>query len=162
MSGIHSLFFDEMSFFEKIKDLAWHLVLPVSLSGLAGLAGVSRFMRANLSRVLKENYIRTARAKGLSEQRVLYGHAVPNAVLPLVTLLGLSVPGLLGGSVIFESVFSIPGMGRLFFDSVFARDYPVIMAILVIGAVLTLLGNFLADLAYAAFDPRIRLGEGLS
>ncbi|MBI3252894.1 MAG: ABC transporter permease [Candidatus Omnitrophica bacterium] len=159
VAGIHSLFFDEMTFFEKIRDVAWHLILPVSLSALAGLAGISRFMRANLIQVLKENYIRTARAKGLSERKVLYGHALPNAILPLLTLLGLSVPGLLGGSVIFESIFSIPGMGRLFFDSVFARDYPVIMGVLVLGAILTLLGNFLADWAYAACDPRIRLGE---
>ena len=105
---------------------------------------------------LGQNYIRTARAKGLSENKVLYGHALKNAILPIVTILGLSIPGLLGGSVIFESIFSIPGMGRLFFTSVFTRDYPVIMGILVLGALLTLLGNFLADMAYSLMDPRIR------
>ncbi len=157
VSGIHSLFFDEMSFGDKILDVARHLVLPVFVASVTGLAGVTQILRTSTLRVLGENYIRTARAKGLSERRVLFHHGFRNALLPLITILGLSVPGLLGGSVIFESIFSIPGMGRLFFASVFARDYPVVMGILVIGAVLTLLGNLLADLAYAAADPRIRL-----
>ena len=113
-------------------------------------------MRSSMLEVLRENYIRTARAKGLSERKVLYDHALKNALLPMITILGLSVPGLLGGSVIFESIFSIPGMGRLFFNSVFSRDYPVIMGVLVLGAILTLIGNFLADLAYSFADPRIR------
>ena len=111
--------------------------------------------------VLKQDYIRTARAKGLPEKEVLYKHALKNALLPVVTILGLSVPGLIGGSVIFESIFSIPGMGRLFYESVMSRDYPVIMGVLVIGAVLTLLGNLLADISYAAVDPRIKLEDNL-
>ena len=109
--------------------------------------------------VLTENYIRAARARGLSERRVIYGHALRNALLPVVTILGLSVPGLLGGSVIFESIFSLPGMGRLFYESVFSRDYPVILAVLFIGSVLTLLGNRLADGAYRLADPRVRHGR---
>jgi len=108
---------------------------------------------------MRQDYIRTARAKGVSEQGILYKHALRNALLPLITILGLSIPGLIGGSVIFESIFAIPGMGRLFFDAVLSRDHPTIMGILVLGAVLTLLGNLLADIAYGLADPRIRYGE---
>ena len=108
--------------------------------------------------VLRQDYIRTARAKGLPEGRVLFGHALRNALLPIITILGLSVPGLLGGSVIFESIFSIPGLGRLYYDAVMARDLMTVMGLLTISAVLTLLGNFLADAAYAWADPRIRTG----
>ena len=157
ISGIKSLEFEKFSFFEKIFDISKHLILPVLVSTFGGLAGISRYMRSNMLHVLKQDYIRTARAKGLSERDVLYKHALKNALLPVVTILGLSVPGLIGGSVIFESIFSIPGMGRLFYESVMARDYPVIMGVLVIGAILTLLGNLLADLSYAAVDPRIKL-----
>jgi len=141
---------------QKVLDLARHLILPVVVSALTGLAGVSRFMRTSMLEVLHQEYIKTAWSKGLSDRQVYYKHAFRNAVLPIVTILGLSVPGLLGGSVIFETIFSIPGMGKLMYDSVMARDMPVYMAILVIGAVLTLLGNLLADLAYRQVDPRIR------
>jgi peptide/nickel transport system permease protein len=108
-----------------------------------------------MEEVLEKDFIRAARARGLSERSVVYRHALKNALLPVITLLGLSVPGLLGGSVVLESVFSIPGMGRLFYSAVFSRDYPVLMGVLSLGAVLTLLGNALADLAYAKADPRI-------
>jgi peptide/nickel transport system permease protein len=157
ISGIKSLEFEQFGFFEKVIDISKHLILPVFVSAFGGLAGISRYMRGSMLNVLKQDYIRTARAKGLTEKDVLYKHALKNALLPIVTIFGLSVPGLIGGSVIFESIFSIPGMGRLFYDSVMARDYPVIMGILVIGAVLTLLGNLLADISYAAVDPRIKL-----
>ena len=157
ISGIKSLEFEKFSFFEKVIDIARHLVLPVFVSAFGGLAGISRYMRSNMVHVLKQDYIRTARAKGLKEKDVIYKHALKNALLPVVTILGLSVPGLIGGSVIFEQIFSIPGMGRLFYESVMARDYPVIMGVLVIGATLTLLGNLLADVSYAAVDPRIKL-----
>jgi peptide/nickel transport system permease protein len=157
ISGIKSLEFEKFGFFEKIIDMARHLVLPVLVSAFGGLAGISRYMRSNMLHVLKQDYIRTARAKGLKEKDVLYKHALKNALLPVVTILGLSLPGLIGGSVIFESIFSIPGMGRLFYESVMARDYPVIMGVLVIGAALTLLGNLLADISYAAVDPRIKI-----
>jgi peptide/nickel transport system permease protein len=106
--------------------------------------------------VIRQDYIKTARAKGLSERTVVYHHALRNALLPVLTILGLSVPGLIGGSVIFETIFAIPGMGQLFYWSVMSRDYPVIMGILVIGAFLTLIGNLLADLSYSLADPRIR------
>jgi peptide/nickel transport system permease protein len=138
--------------------VAWHLLLPVGIMGVLGLAGMSRYMRASMVDVLRQDYIRTARAKGLPESRVLFHHGMRNALLPLITILGLSLPDLIAGSVIMETIFSIPGMGRLFYEAVMARDYPAIMALVTIGAVLTLLGNFLADLAYAYADPRIRLG----
>jgi peptide/nickel transport system permease protein len=155
ISGLHSLFYEEMSLFKQILDTAWHLLLPVFVTSLSGMAAVSRYMRSSMLEVLKQNYIRTARAKGLPERLVLYRHALKNALLPVLTLLGLAIPGLLGGSVVIESIFSIPGMGRLFFSSVFARDYPVLMGLLTLGAILTLIGNALADAAYAWADPRI-------
>ncbi len=161
ISGIKSLEFEKFGFFEKGIDMAKHLILPVLVSAFGGLAGISRYMRSSMLNVLKQNYIRTARAKGLKEKDVLYRHALKNALLPVVTILGLSIPALIGGSVIFESIFGIPGMGRLFYESVMSRDYPVIMGILVIGAVLTLLGNLLADISYAAVDPRIKLEDNL-
>jgi peptide/nickel transport system permease protein len=106
--------------------------------------------------VLGQDYIVTARAKGLSERMVIFHHALKNALLPVITLLGFSLPGLIGGSVIFETIFAIPGMGQLFYMGVMSRDYPLVMGILVIGAFLTLLGNLLADVCYALADPRIR------
>ena len=160
VSGIRSFGSEHFSFIEKVVDMGKHLILPVFVSAFGGLAGLSRYMRGSMLNVIRQDYIRTARAKGLPEGVVIYKHALRNALLPVVTMLGLSVPSLIGGSVIFETVFGIPGMGRLFFDGVMARDYPVIMGSLVIGAVLTLLGNLLADLAYGWIDPRIRvLGE---
>lgn len=159
LSGIVSLDFERMNFGEKIVDILRHLALPVFVSAFGGLAGISRYMKTSMSEILRQDFIRTARAKGLSQRQVLYKHALRNALLPIVTILGLSVPGLLGGSVIFESIFAIPGLGRLFYDGVMARDYPVVMGILTIGAVLTLVGNLLADLGYAWVDPRIRVGE---
>lgn len=159
ISGIKSFEFDKYSFLEKVWDLARHLILPVFVSAFGGLAGISRYMRSNMLNVIKEDYIRTARAKGLPENVVIYKHALRNALLPIITILGLSVPGLIGGSVIFESIFAIPGMGRLFYNSVMARDYPLIMGVLVIGAILTLVGNLIADISYALVDPRIRVSE---
>ncbi len=158
-SGMHSITFDDMTLPQKIGDMARHLVLPLVVACYSGIAVISRFARGSMGDVLTQNYIRTARAKGLSERTVLFKHALKNALLPIITIVGLSIPHLLGGSVIFESIFSIPGMGRLFFNSVFSRDYPVIMGILVLGAFLTLLGNFLADVAYHLADPRIRIDE---
>jgi peptide/nickel transport system permease protein len=128
------------------------------VSAFGGLAGFSRYMRSNMLEVVRQDYILTARAKGLPEGAVIYKHALRNALLPVITILGLSVPGLIGGSVIFETIFAIPGMGKLFYDSVMMRDYPVIMGILVIGAILTLIGNLIADVSYALADPRIRNG----
>jgi peptide/nickel transport system permease protein len=156
ISGIMSLNFEELSVFGKISDLARHLALPVFVSAIGGLAGISRYMRSGMLEVIRQDYITTARAKGLSERKVTYRHALRNALLPIVTILGLSVPGLIGGSVIFEQIFSIPGMGLLFYMSVMMRDYPLVMGVLTIGAVLTLIGNMLADISYAIVDPRVR------
>jgi peptide/nickel transport system permease protein len=158
ISGLKSFNYSELSPLEKLGDLASHLILPVGISAFGGLAGISRYMKSSLLEVLRQEYITTARAKGLPEKIVLRKHALRNALLPVITILGLSVPGLIGGSVIFESIFSIPGMGQLFYMSVMARDYPTIMGILVIGAFLTLIGNLLADILYAVADPRIRIG----
>jgi peptide/nickel transport system permease protein len=156
ISGIKSLNHETLSAAGKLLDYAWHLLLPVTLSAFVSLAGMSRYMRGNMLEVIRQDYITTARAKGLSETTVIYRHALRNALMPVITVLGLSLPGLIGGSVIFESIFAIPGMGKLFYDAVMSRDYPMVMGGLVIGAVLTLLGNLLADLGYAAADPRVR------
>lgn len=158
ISGLHSLGHESMGFFAQKADTLKHLLLPVFISGLSGLAGISLFVRNGMLDVLHQDYITTARAKGLPENTVVYRHALRNALLPLITILGLSIPGLIGGSVISESIFAIPGMGKLFYDAVLMRDFPVIMGILTIGAGLTLLGNLLADLAYAWADPRVRRG----
>ncbi|HQD37021.1 MAG TPA: ABC transporter permease [Thermodesulfovibrio thiophilus] len=157
ISGIQSIGAETMPFYERILDWIKHLILPVTIMSFAGLAGMSRYTRSSMLEVLRQDYIRTARAKGLPERVVIIRHALRNALLPVVTLLGLAVPGLIGGSVIFESIFSIPGMGQLFYSSAMARDYPTIMGILVIGALLTLIGNLLADIAYFIVDPRIRV-----
>ncbi len=162
ISGLHSMGYASHGFLWQLWDLAKHLILPVSVATFGSLAGLSRYMRSGMIDVLGQDYITTARAKGLAERTVVYRHALRNALLPVITLLGLSVPGLIGGSVIFESIFSIPGMGQLFYQGVMARDYPLVMGILVIGAVLTLFGNLLADLGYAVADPRIRHGRGAS
>ncbi len=159
ISGLHSLMgYAHMGTWERLLDNARHLFLPVLVSALGGLAGMSRYTRSSMLEVLRQDYIITARAKGLSERRVIYRHALRNALLPLITILGLSIPGLIGGSVIFESLFAIPGVGQLMWTSVMARDYPVLMGNLVIVSVLTLLGNLLADIGYALADPRIRTG----
>ncbi len=159
VSGIVSLDFENLSALGKALDLLKHLILPVGVSSIAGFAGVSRYMRQSMLNVIKEDYIRTARAKGLPESVVVYRHALRNALLPIITIIGLSIPGLISGSVILETIFSIPGMGRLMVEAVFARDYNTIMAGLLVSAVLTLLGNLIADIAYAYADPRIRYNK---
>jgi len=157
ISGIRSLNHEYLPPGAAVWDLLKHLILPVLLSAFGGLAGLSRYMRANMLEVVRQDYIMTARAKGLSERAVIYKHALRNALLPVITILGLSVPGLIGGSVIFETIFAIPGMGQLFYMAVMSRDYPTVMGILFIGAILTLLGNLIADVSYALADPRIRV-----
>ena len=160
ISGIHSLGSESLPPLARFLDLAKHLILPISIATFGSLAGLSRYMRSTMLEVLSQDYITTARAKGVKERVVIYRHALKNALLPVITLLGFSLPALIGGSVIFETIFSIPGMGQLFYQGVMARDYPLVMGILVIGAGLTLIGNLLADLCYAFADPRIRHGRG--
>jgi peptide/nickel transport system permease protein len=142
---------------DRVIDWIKHLILPVGISAFGGIAGLSRYSRSSMLEVIRQDYIRTARAKGIKESDVIVNHALRNALMPVVTILGLSVPGLIGGAVIFETIFAIPGMGQLFYNSAMARDYPTIMGILVIGAVLTLIGNLIADISYALVDPRIRV-----
>ncbi len=157
ISGIQSIDVSGMGFIDRLADWIKHLILPVGLSAFGGIAGLSRYSRSSMLEVIRQDYIRTARAKGLKESDVIIRHALRNALMPVVTILGLSVPGLIGGSVIFETIFAIPGMGQLFYASAMSRDYPTIMGILVIGAVLTLIGNLIADVSYALVDPRIRV-----
>jgi peptide/nickel transport system permease protein len=157
ISGKESLDTTGFTNVQWLLDRANHLVLPVFVSAIGGLAGFSRYMRNNMLEVMRQDYIRTARAKGLPESDVIYKHALRNALMPVITILGLSLPGIIGGSVIMETVFGIDGMGRLMFQAVFSRDYNVAMGVLVPAAFLTMLGNFLADVAYAFADPRVRL-----
>jgi len=157
ISGIQSLDVTGLSFWGRLSDWATHLIMPVAISAFGGLASYSRFMRNSMLEVMRQDYIRTARAKGLSERNVIYKHALRNALMPIITILGLSLPGVIGGSAIMETVFGIPGMGLLMFQAVLSRDYNVAMGVLVPAAFLTMLGNFLADIAYAFTDPRVRL-----
>jgi len=157
ISGIQSLETTGLNWFGKLMDRGEHLILPVFISAIGSLAGVSRYMRSSMLEVMRQDYIRTARSKGLSENKVIYKHALRNALMPVITILGLSLPGLIGGAVIMETVFGIDGLGRLMYQAVFSRDYNVAMGLLVPAAVLTMLGNFLADIGYAMADPRVRL-----
>ena len=157
ISGKESLDTTRFTAWQWLMDRASHLVLPVLVSAVGGLAGLSRYMRNNMLEVMRQDYIRTARAKGLSEHAVIYKHALRNALMPVITILGLSLPGIIGGSVIMETVFGIDGMGRLMYQAVFSRDYNVAMGVLVPAAALTMAGNFLADIGYALADPRVRL-----
>jgi peptide/nickel transport system permease protein len=156
ISQLKSMNYDSFSTVGKILDIARHLTLPIFVEAFGGLAADSRFMRSSMLEVIRQDYVTVARAKGLPERIVIYRHAFRNALLPIITLTGLSIGGLIGGSVIFENIFGIPGMGQLFYMSVMTRDYPMVMGILTIGAVLTLLGNLMADIGYMAADPRIR------
>ena len=139
----------------RSADIARHAILPVTCQTYVSLAYDSRFIKANMEEAVRQDYIRTARAKGAGPWRVLFRHAFRNTLIPLVTLLGLSLPGLIGGSVIIEQIFTWPGMGRLFFESIRERDYPTIMGLTLMFSVLTLAGQLLADLLYCLVDPRV-------
>lgn len=139
----------------RVADVARHAILPVVCQTYVSLAWYSRFIKANMEEVMRQDYIRTARAKGAGRWRVLLHHAFRNTLIPLVTLLGLSLPALIGGSVIIEQIFTWPGMGRLFFESIRERDYPTIMGLTLMFSVLTLLGQLLADILYSFVDPRV-------
>jgi peptide/nickel transport system permease protein len=139
----------------NVLDRLHHLILPAIVLATADLAGLVRYTRSSMLEVLHQDYIRTARAKGLPEGTVIYKHGLRNGLIPVITIIGLMLPTFVGGAVIVESLFSWPGIGKLFIDAVFERDYPVIMGITMLGAVMTVLGNLLADLLYAVLDPRI-------
>ncbi|HSM08781.1 MAG TPA: ABC transporter permease [Gemmatimonadota bacterium] len=145
-----------MTLVQQALDVARHLVLPTVALGLASAAGIARYMRGEMLEVIHQDYVRTARAKGLSERRVIFRHALRNALIPIVSLLGLYLPVLIGGSVVIEKVFAWPGMGLLLYDSVYARDYPTVMAATFLFGAIVVVGNLISDLLYAAADPRIR------
>jgi len=139
-----------------LMDRTWHLLLPSLLGATGGIAVLSRYVRGQMLEVESQDYIRTARAKGLPEDTVHYRHALRNALMPFVTMFGLILPGLIGGSVIIERIFSWPGMGRLAYDALMARDLPVVLSLNFIAAVLVLMGTFVSDVLYVFVDPRIR------
>ncbi|HET7581090.1 MAG TPA: ABC transporter permease [Bacillales bacterium] len=136
-------------------DLIHHLILPAFVLATADMAGLVRYSRSSMMEVLNQDYIRTARAKGFKNRKVIYKHGLRNGLIPVITIVGLILPSFIGGSVVVEKIFNWPGIGLLFIDSAFQRDYPVIMALTMITATLVVLGNLLADILYAVIDPRI-------
>src|SRR4030042_1393874 len=154
--GMRSFVTEDFTTFEIVMDRIWHLMLPSIILAIGGLAGLSRYTRSSMLEVVRQDYIRTAKAKGLPEEAVYYKHALRNALLPIITIFGFLIPELIGGSIIMESVFAWPGIGRLSYQAVLSRDYPVVMTVLTISAVLTLIGNFIADILYGIADTRIR------
>jgi peptide/nickel transport system permease protein len=156
--GMRSFVTEDFTTAEIILDRLWHLMLPSIILAIGGIAALSRYTRSSMLEVIRQDYIRTAKSKGLPQETVYYKHALRNALLPIITLFGFLIPGLIGGSIIMETVFAWPGIGRLAYQAVLARDYPVVMTINTITAVLVLIGNFVADILYAIADPRIRYG----
>lgn len=155
LMGIQSDEYETFTSTQKVWDLLKHMILPVISFTYVSLAYYSRFIKANMEEVVRQDYIRTAKAKGLGPLRIMIHHAFRNTLIPFVTLLGLSLPALLGGAIILEQIFNWPGMGQLYFRSILTRDYPVIMGLTFALSVLTLLGQLLADILYAFVDPRI-------
>jgi peptide/nickel transport system permease protein len=155
--GMETFGITNASLSHMIMDRIWHMLLPSVLGATGGIAVLSRYVRSQMLEVEGQDYIRTARAKGLPSDQVHYKHAFRNALLPFVTMFGLILPGLIGGSVIIESIFSWPGMGRMAYEAILARDYPVILTVNFVSAVLVLAGTFISDLLYLVVDPRIRL-----
>lgn len=155
--GMETFGMADASLPRMFMDRVWHLLLPSVLSASGGIAILSRYVRSQMLEVEGQDYVRTARAKGLPEEQVHYRHALRNALLPFVTMFGLILPGLIGGSVIIESIFSWPGMGRMAYEAILARDYPVILTVNFLSAVLVLAGTFISDVLYMVVDPRIRL-----
>lgn len=139
----------------SILDRLHHLVLPAIVLATADMAGLTRYTRSSMLEVIRQDYMRTAHAKGFSDNVVIYKHGLRNGLIPIITIFGLMLPSFFGGSVVVEQIFSWPGIGQLMMNSIFQRDYPVVMAILMISSTLVVLGNLLADICYAIFDPRI-------
>jgi len=160
LQGWHSFEgFEQMGFFEKVGDVAWHIVLPIVTLTYASFASLSRYMRTGMLETIRQDYIRTARAKGLTERTVMFKHAFRNSVIPIITLLGLQLPFLIGGAVIVEMIFGIRGMGLVALEGLRMPDYPLVITIVAFTAVITMLGILLSDILYAVVDPRITLGE---
>jgi peptide/nickel transport system permease protein len=159
VSGMNSIGAENFSWMHWLVDRTWHLVLPVFCLTYGGLAGLSRYARSGMIEVIRQDYIRTARAYGFSEKVVVFKYAMRNSLIPIITLLGTLLPSLLGGSVIIESIFSVPGMGFRGFDALLSRDYPMIMGLLAVSALLTLIGLLVSDVLYAIADPRIKFEQ---
>jgi peptide/nickel transport system permease protein len=155
--GMETFGLGDASWLRTMMDRVWHLFIPSVLGATGGIAILSRYVRSQMLEVEGQDYVRTAKAKGLPPEQVHYKHALRNALLPFVTMFGLILPGLIGGSVIIESIFSWPGMGRMAYEAILARDYPVILTVNFISAVLVLIGTFISDVLYLVVDPRIRL-----
>jgi peptide/nickel transport system permease protein len=155
--GMETFGLGDASLLRTIMDRVWHLLIPSVLGATGGIAVLSRYVRSQMLEVEGQDYVRTAKAKGLTSEQVHYKHALRNALLPFVTMFGLILPGLIGGSVIIESIFSWPGMGRMAYEAILARDYPIILTVNFISAVLVLIGTFISDVLYLVVDPRIRL-----
>jgi peptide/nickel transport system permease protein len=155
--GMKTFGFTAVSFLRTAMDRVWHLLLPAMLEASVGIAVLSRYVRSQMLEVESQDYVRTAQAKGLPADQVHYKHALRNALLPFVTMFGLMLPAIIGGSVIIESIFSWPGIGRMAYEAILARDYPIILSINFISAVLVLIGTFISDILYMVVDPRIRL-----
>jgi peptide/nickel transport system permease protein len=161
--GLNSIDYEpDWPLWRKFNDKAWHLFLPVVLLSYGGFAGLSRYMRAGMLEVLGQDYVQVARAKGLLERVVIMKHVLRNSLIPLVTMLAALLPAFIGGSVIIETIFSIPGLGQLGYESVRARDYPTVMALYSVTAVLTLIGILISDLLLSVVDPRIAFGRRLT
>jgi peptide/nickel transport system permease protein len=156
ISGMVSTQYEFLGVFGKMTDILAHMIMPVITSSIGGLAFLSRYMRSAMLENISSGFILSARARGIKESHLILRHAFRNALVPLITILGLLLPALIGGSVIFETIFSWPGMGRLAYNAIMSRDYPVVMGVGIIMAVLTLIGNFLADIGYVFADPRVR------
>ena len=154
--GMRTFGLEEAPVLFKFLDRVWHLTLPAIVSAVGGMAVLSRYVRSQMLEVIHQDYMRTARAKGLSEDQVIYRHGLRNALLPFITMFGLTIPGLIGGSVIFETIFAWPGMGRLGFEAILARDFPVILTLTFFSAILVLLGTLISDILYGVADPRIK------
>ena len=155
--GLHTFGTEGAGGFVRAMDHVWHLVIPSIMAALTGIAVLSRYVRSQMLEVIEQDYVRTARAKGLSEDQVVYSHALKNALLPFVTMFGFLLPGLISGSVIFEQIFAWPGLGLLGYEAILARDFPMILTLNFMAAALTLLGILVSDILYALVDPRIRL-----
>ena len=150
---------ENWTWWQQIQDQLWHLVLPVACMTYYTLAVLSRYMRAGMLETIRQDFVRTARAKGLSERLVVYRHALRNSLIPIITLMADVLPALIGGSVVIETLFSIPGMGALGYEAVFNRDYPLLMGIFTLSALLTLVGILISDFLYTLLDPRIAYGK---
>jgi len=155
--GMETFGLGDATWLRMAMDRVWHLLLPSMLGATGGIAILSRYVRSQMLEVEGQDYVRTAKAKGLPAEQVHYRHALRNALLPFVTMFGLILPGLIGGSVIIESIFSWPGIGRMAYEAILARDYPIILTVNFVSAVLVLAGTFISDLLYLVVDPRIRL-----